>query len=685
MIRSVRVALVLVTLNAVLLVAQGSANARFQYERIAEVTSGGPQRLDVDVALLTGSQPPIAEDLGGRSIAKRGLADLRLFDSSNIEVPYLLIEPTADQAALTPYPVLAISPVEKPDIKTSGFEVEARGVRTMNALLLDSIKGPFLKRFRLEGSGDRERWTELIREGTAFSLPAERVQHTLIEFEPGDYRYLRVTWDDTNSARIPTPDSVVIREPRPMSAGPVIRSSVSIVRRPSEPGRSRFRLNLPAPRLPIVALELSVNGGNLLREVRVLEAGFSGQGAEPRLIGGGRITRVVRDTLIAESLRMPIRQPAEPQLDLVVDDGDNPPLELEGVTAVFAEMPWIYFESQPGPITVRYGNARLTAPRYDLEAARANLPTQPNRATWRSQPPVTLAVDEEGLPMPETGSAMSTERFEYVRDIPAGPAGLIAVQMDLAAMAHSGRDSRRFRDVRILDGSGLQIPYLLEARDEPLITDLRIERKALPADVEQPQARVTSYLVHVPFRDLPSPTLVLTTKSRVFTRTVSLGTVLPGSERQKPRYVRRGSATWTHADQNVAAPPLSFALPNSAANEDVYLLIDEGDNQPLPIDKATLLVPQHAIRLFRKADQSLRMLYGRDDLDAPRYDLQLLSGQVLGRVAEDVTAGEERALATGARGGSFDLVPPAVFWSALALTVVVLLGFVVRLMKREAM
>jgi hypothetical protein len=683
-IRAIRTTLVLVTVNAVLLAAQGSANARFQYERVAEVTSGGPQRLDVDVALLAGSEPPIAEDLGGRSIARRGFADLRLFDSNNIEVPYLLIAPTADQAALSTYPVLPISPVEKPGIKTSGFEVDARGVRTMNALLLDAIRGPFLKRFRLEGSGDRERWTELIHEGTAFSLPAERVQHTLIEFEAGDYRYLRVTWDDTNSGRVPTPDSIAVREPRPMSAGPVVRSRVSIARRPSEPGRSRFRLTLPAARLPIVALELSVEGGNLLREVRVLEAGFSGQGAEPRLIGGGRITRVVRDTLIAESLRIPTRQPAEPQLDLVVDDGDNPPLELEGVTAVFAEMPWIYFESPPGPITVRYGNARLTAPRYDLEAARANLPKQPNRAAWRSQPPVTLAVDEVGLPMPETGSAMSTERFEYVRDIPAGPPGLIAVQMDLAAVAHSGRDTRRFRDVRILDRSGLQIPYLLEARDEPLMTDLRIERKALPADVEQPQAGVTAYLVHVPFHDLPDPTLVLTTKARVFTRTIAIGTVVPGSERQKPRYVRRGSATWIHADQDVAAPALSLALPDSAANEDVYVLIDEGDNQSLPIDKATLLVPQHAIRLFRKADQPLRLLYGRDDLDAPRYDLQLLSGQVLGRVAEDVTAGEERPLGTSAGGGSLDPVPPAVFWAALALTVVVLLGFVVRLMKREA-
>src|SRR4029453_6302520 len=96
-----------------------------------------------------------------------------------------------------------------------------------------------------------------------------------------------------------------------------------------------------------------------------------------------------------------------------------------------------------------------------------------------------------------------------------------------------------------------------------------------------------------------------------------------------------------------AAPPLAFSLPDSALTEDLYLLIDEGDNQPLPIDKVTLLVPQYAVRLFRRDNQPLRLLYGRDDLDSPRYDLQLLSGQVLGRTAEDVSAGPEQLLSGG--------------------------------------
>ncbi|HUQ87005.1 MAG TPA: DUF3999 family protein [Vicinamibacterales bacterium] len=682
-----RIALAMAAAGTVTLVAQGSPGSRFQYQRVAEAVTAGSQRLDVDVSLLTGSQPFAVEDRGNRWMARRGLGDLRLFDQNNIEIPYLLIEPSPDQPGFGSYPTLNIPSVEKTDNKSSGFEVDTRSVRKVDAILLESIPAPFLKRFRLEGSGDRQRWTELVHEGTAFNLPAERLQHTLIEFEPGEYRYLRVVWDDTNSARVNVPNLVMVREPARTSVGPVLRSNIAISRRPSEPGRSRFRLNLPAARMPIVALELKVAGGNLLRDARVFEAGFVGQAAQPRLIGAGRLTRVVRETLIAESLRIEMQQPTEPQLDLVVDDGDNPPLELEAVTAVFAEMPWIYFESPAGPITARYGDAKLTSPRYDLEAARANVPASPNRALWRSQPVVTLNNDEPGLAMPETGGAMGTEGFEYVRDVPAGTAGLVALQMDIAAMAHSGRDPRRLRDVRIVDRSGLQIPYLLESRDEPLITNVPLERKALPEGLAPQSQHTSSYVVHLPFKDLPNPRLVLTTKARVFSRTVTIATVSAATERQPVRLVHRGSATWTHADQDTAASPLSFSLADSAVTDGVYVLIDEGDNQPLPIDKVTLLVPQFAVRFFRKPNQPLRLLYGRDDLDAPRYDLQLLSGQVLGRIAQDITAGPENELSGSGRSNAsgFDLVPPMVFWAFLGLTVLVLMGFVVRLMKREAL
>ena len=82
---------------------------------------------------------------------------------------------------------------------------------------------------------------------------------------------------------------------------------------------------------------------------------------------------------------------------------------------------------------------------------------------------------------------------------------------------------------------------------------------------------------------------------------------------------------------------------------------------------ATVLMPAYAVRLFRRSNVPMRMMYGRDDLNAPQYDLQLLVPQVMGRTAEEVSAGAEQP--TNDVGSSaFDAVPPAVFWSVLAVS-----------------
>ena len=657
---------------------------RFERERSAEATASGPQRLDVDVPLLVGSQPFRVLSGDERWIARGGLNDLRLFNAENVEVPYLLIPPSPDIPVMVGARTLPITATNLPDEKNSGFEVDFGAVITIDAIDLTRIPGPFLKRFMLEGSGDRTRWTQLVAAGTAFTLPAEGLQHTRIEFRAGDYRYIRLTWDDTNSARVAAPDTVMARKVTPRSRAPMLREPIAVSQRPSEPGRSRFRLTLPAAQLPIVALELTIGGGHLNRTARVLESSLIGEQAQPRVIGTAKLVRVVRDGINADEMRIMIRQPSEPQLDLVVDDGDNPPLALEGVTAVFAELPWIYFEAAAGSIVARYGDPKLAAPRYDLEAVRSNLPANPNQATWRTTPPLTLAPATEGLPMPERGSALAIAGFEYVRDIPAGPSGLITVPLDAAAMAHTGISGRRLRDVRIVDSANLQVPYLIEKRDEPLIVETVLERRDLPSDVRQPDSRVSSYAVRLPYQRLPDARLILTTQARVFRRALSLVSVEPAAERHPARLVTLATASWTHVDPEIAAPALTLQLPE-AVERDLFVLVEEGDNQPLPIDKATILLPSFALRLNRPANQPLRLFYGKDGVPPPTYDLQLLAPQVMGRVAEEVTLGAEQPFGGRPAATTVAALSPTIFWSVLGLAVLVLLTMVVKLMRREAL
>ena len=230
---------------------------------------------------------------------------------------------------------------------------------TIDRVRLDGIPAPFMKRALLEGSGDRARWTVLLDQTTVFDLPDSELRHLELVFSPGAYRYVRVTWDDTNSAKVPPPTAVTARtvQREYVPAEPLTAPVVSSGARAS-PARAGIASASPARICPIVALELNAGGGYLLRRAVVTESRLNGGKVVPVGIGGATLRKVVEGSLAATALRIPIASGGEPEVDLVVDDGDNPPLELIGVSVIFAELPWIYFESNGQAMVAKYGERR---------------------------------------------------------------------------------------------------------------------------------------------------------------------------------------------------------------------------------------------------------------------------------------------------------------------------------------
>src|SRR5439155_16724739 len=104
-----------------------------------------------------------------RVVARGGLGDLRLFDPQGREVPYLLVWPSIDEPTWRDGRILGVSPAKD----TSGFEVDLGDVSTLDRLDIQGLPERFLKRVRLEGSGDRVHWTLLVAEGTLFNLSSD--------------------------------------------------------------------------------------------------------------------------------------------------------------------------------------------------------------------------------------------------------------------------------------------------------------------------------------------------------------------------------------------------------------------------------------------------------------------------------------------------------------------------------
>ena len=659
-----------------------SASGRFSYERPLTASNAGPQRLPIDPALLIGGSPFQVVRRGDTFFAYSGLSDLRLFDAGGKPVPYLFVHGSAPEPKWLAGTVLPIVPTKK----TSGFETDFGSAQKIDTIRIEGIPAPFLKRLSVEGSGDRSRWTSLAPEATLLDLPDERLRQLDVGFTPGAYRYLRVAWDDTNSARVPPPRRVGARLAADTRLEPPPPLELRFERQASEPGRSRYRVTLPAARLPLVGLVLEVDGGHVLRSAVVTESRFGGTEAAPVELGRAMLSRVVRDGIDASDLSVPIAPPAETEVQLLIDDGSNPPLEVKRIRGTLAHLPSIYFETPAGELIARYGDRTLQAPSYDLEAVRGSIDiTRVPAAAWgtpRALVTAESAASEIDAKMPAAGAALDAGGFKHIRQIADAAAGLSTLPLDASVLAQSRGPAGRFADVRLLDGESRQIPYLLERRDEPLEIDVTLAPvETRVAELKPVSGRQLSvYRVTLPYGNLPAGTLVLQTSARVFLRNLKVGVERPADRRRRdPWFAQLASATWRHADQQTAARPLTLPI-EPLDRTDLLLAVDEGDNAPLPIASAKLLLPSYRLRFYHPPGGELRLAYGRDDLQSPRYDLALLAQQVMGAPAREVTATAATARSSAAHEPR--LISPLTFWILLGAAVLVLVGLIVRLVRQ---
>ena len=614
-------------------------------ERRIEVAEPGPQRLDVDLALLARAAP--------------GLSDLRIYNRESQELPYLLIPPPDGDPTWLSTRRFVIAPTKT----TSGIEADAGGVRTVDAVRIDDVSAPFLKRVRVEGSGDRRRWV-LLADTTVFDLPDEELARTTIEFAPVDVRYVRLTWDDSSSARLHDTARVALRAHGSAVPAAPLRAEVPFRKRPSEPGRSRYRIQLPGASLPLSAVEVIVAGGDVFRKAVISEPRLAGTEIVPTTLGTALLRQAERGGLVAADTRIPINAPQTQEVDLVIEDEGNTPLEIAQIVVEAAPQPWIYFEAPAaGELVARYGNPALPAPRYDLEAARdlvakARLST----AAWLPARSVTAARTMATRPLPTTGAPVNREAFAVARRIAAAPGGMSVLLLDADVLARS----RDLRDVRLVDSEGRQVPFIVEHLDEPLIVEAALARR------REDEGNVSAYGVSLPYRRLPSGTrLVISTSGSVFERDVVLHDAR-GDERDP---IRVAAATWRHTDPDTEPAPLTIHLPRTIEGK-LEIVIAEGDNAPLPITGARLLLPAFALR-FHHPGTPLTLIYDNPVAATPQYDLALLAPRVFREPAQQVTFASAASPGATDDGG----IAQHFFWMAIAAVALGLMLLLARLLR----
>ncbi len=647
--------------------AAASERPPLAFERKLTPGKAGANEIAVDAALLTGARAVSYRTADGEKTWTGGLEDLRLYDRHGKEVPYLLLAPRSSAPRWRAGTLLPIAQKKF----SSGFEVDFGSLVPMQSVRFEGINRPFLKKLTLEGSGDRTRWTLLTDHGLIFDLPEEKLARTEVDFNPASFRYLRVIWDDRASPRVSGFPRVSAREHDPQSRPAAARVSIPFTRRESEPGKSRFRLRLPGPNLPVQAIVLSVDARHLLRNATVTEPRLEGNEVAPARIGESLLRMAQRGELVASDLRIPTGFPRSPDLELVVEDGSNPLLPLTQVFAELAPLPVLYFESEDGqPLVARYGNPSLAAPRYDLEAMRQLAGrTEVPRASWGEvrRAGETPAVPTESA-VPSVAAPIDVDRFLYKRQLPASRQGLTTLLLDAGVLAHSRYD---LSDLRIVDQSRRQVPYVLERRSEPLTIPLPPWR---PETIRN--EAYSRYRLQLPYKRLPEARLVLKTTAHVFERNIRVEKL--GDDQRRGEGVVITSAVWRHTDPETAPSPLVIDLPAGVGRE-ILLIVDEGDNSPLPIESAQLMLPSYSMRFFRP-DGQLTLLYGAAEASAPKYDLALMAPSLFEMPALELSLGRENISGISSLGEK----QRKLFWIVLVSAVLILLLLTARLIKRDA-
>jgi hypothetical protein len=679
------------------------ARAAWRYRREVRLPRGPG---DPSLAVL-----PLPPDLLAR--CQPEARDLRLLSGDGTELPYL-ISHQEGQLEVERYPGV-LSDVRIQPWQRAQWEVDLGGERTFDTVELSIPEQDFARRATLEvASADRA--FRLLRDDLAvFDWDwrwGRRVHHTTVSLgAPARARFLRVTLWDPSAPRVSLRGVDVRRTTaRP---GQRWRREVPLRQVPAPRGQSRYKLDLPAG-LPIDQVEIAAEDPIFVRRVQLVEEPASpARPPAASTLGEGDIYRVLLPAqqdrgapLRGEELRFPARRPGGGAVYLQVQDRDSPPLRGLRVAVLGVADQLVFPRPRPGPagdaqtaeatlLHLYYGNSATRAPLYDVELLRGwleryhgevavgEIAAEVENPRHRPAPPLGFVQG--------AGAALEVGRWRLLQRLRAPErADLYGLTLSPEALAALRPD---LGDLRIVDGQGRQVPYVLEPEASERAIPLRVEPAAAP-DQERAQAQEKTHR-HLLRSDiggaLPFVALELRFDRAFFSRPARLlrlaepDPATPAGDIAGERALWQGTLARRGDDEE---GPQRLFLGSAGRLGALTLEIDDGDDAPLGVRGAMglLRLPRVACKL-QPDPAGYRVLLGNAEAEPPRYDIETLRQQVLDYAAVPLTA-EAITQNPGYRPRAGDYLraapPTLLLWGALGLAVAGLLLVTARLLRARS-
>jgi hypothetical protein len=625
------------------------------------------QRFDVTTPGLVKLSLP-AETL---DVARPGLEDLRLYDDTGNELPYLIQHPAPAGKVVQNARSFQVTLNPEATVIT----VETGLVLPLDGVSLETPAMSFIKSVRVENSSDGRNWQKLVQGQPVFRQP-NGAGELRIALPAGSRTWLRMTVDDQRSQPIPITGVRVHVAAGESAPGEPL--SVTIAERHENPGETRLTLDLGAANLTIGSVQIETAEPLFTRQVTLAVPQVSEDAVREQPIGRGVIYRIaVEGQPVSTNLALLLEsQVRSRELLLLIRNQDSPPLPIAAVRAKRRPVYLVFMARSTGTHHLLTGNSRCNAPNYDLAALGANL-----KSTTVSPLNLSPLANNPNYRMPEVlagvehdGTALDVAPWKFRKEVKLARAGAQQIELDLDVLSHAQSD---FADLRLVR-DGRQVPYIIERTS---ISRALAAEAIATSDAKDP--KLSRWIIHLPQANLPVSRLSCATRTPLFQREVTLYEEVVDERGQKYRR-HLGTASWVRTPDS-SSREFSLTFDSPLRSGTLFLEAHNGDNPPIELEKFRLFHPATRLLFKARPGDAVFLYYGNPQVSSPRYDLGLVASQLLAAdktpamlaVQEQLRKSSWAESRTPGKGG-------VLFWGILALVVVVLLVIISRLLPKSS-
>jgi uncharacterized protein DUF3999 len=352
--------------------------------------------------------------------SQAGLSDLRLIDPVGQLEPFVMHWGRTTIIEKVKWRRLGLlNETYEPDHYAQAV-LDFRDKGRRNRLRVRTSGKNFRRRVTLEGSDQTKNWQLISENLWLFDLgrAGTRCQMDVLEFPTNDFRYLRLTAfnmeDDPQRIGFVRVEEAFRDLDKEKELTPV-KAEITSVTRDEKAKQSLYAIDLGYRNLPIAAIEFQVVDAHFHRAYELMGRNAATEtveretetGLQPKerdvpwqRVTTGVLYRAERKNEIVASTKAEYFRGPYRYLQLRVFDGDNAPLQIDGVSVMRREVS-VVFEPQGAEETYSLigGNPKAGAPTFDLARSIQNLGE-------RELPEVQLGparkVERIGKPLPWT-------------------------------------------------------------------------------------------------------------------------------------------------------------------------------------------------------------------------------------------------------------------------------------------